>query len=126
MAPQRHHPAGGDRRVALAAPAADRNANSLTPSPSFAMSFARWKTGRVSASALCSLPGHLAREYSAADISPTFKPNGTFDPGGDEYNAHVAQNFANWRLRIDGMVSHPLSLSVSEIRACRAHPDHAA
>ena len=48
-----------------------------------------------------------------ADISPTFKPNGTYDPGGDEYNAQAAQNFVNWRLRIDGLVSHPLSLSIS-------------
>jgi DMSO/TMAO reductase YedYZ molybdopterin-dependent catalytic subunit len=58
----------------------------------------------------------LAREYSASDISPVFKPNGTFDPGTDEYNAHVAQNFANWRLKIQGLVKKPLSLSLAELR----------
>jgi DMSO/TMAO reductase YedYZ molybdopterin-dependent catalytic subunit len=58
----------------------------------------------------------LAREYSASDISPVFKPNGTFDPGTEEYNAHVAQNFANWRLKILGLVNNPLSLSVAELR----------
>jgi DMSO/TMAO reductase YedYZ molybdopterin-dependent catalytic subunit len=93
------------------------NANSLTLGPSFARVFGvveDWT--RVSQRTLL-LSGQLAKEYSAGDISPTFKPNGTFDPGGEYYNAEVAQNFANWRLRIDGMVSRPLSLSVSEIRA---------
>ncbi|HEY2009573.1 MAG TPA: molybdopterin-dependent oxidoreductase [Rhizomicrobium sp.] len=60
-------------------------------------------------------PERLAREYSAADISPVFKPNGTFNPGTDEYNAHVASGFVNWRLKVDGLVDNPLSLSVADI-----------
>jgi DMSO/TMAO reductase YedYZ molybdopterin-dependent catalytic subunit len=60
-------------------------------------------------------PDRLAREYSAADISPVFKPNGTFNPGTDEYNAHAARNFTGWRLKVDGLVSNPLSLSVAEL-----------
>ncbi|HZZ62877.1 MAG TPA: molybdopterin-dependent oxidoreductase, partial [Roseiarcus sp.] len=93
------------------------NVNSLTLSPSFARVFhAEEDWTRMSQRTLL-LPGQLAREYSAADISPVFKANGTFNPGGDHYNAQVTQNFANWRLRIDGMVSHPLSLSVGAIRA---------
>ena len=61
-------------------------------------------------------PDRLAREYKPSDISPVFKANGTLNPGTDEYNAHVAQGFANWRLKIDGMVANPLSLSVAELR----------
>ena len=53
-------------------------------------------------------PDRLAREYSPADISPFFKPNGTFNPGTPEYNAHAAQNFAGWRLKIDGLVEKRL------------------
>jgi DMSO/TMAO reductase YedYZ molybdopterin-dependent catalytic subunit len=60
-------------------------------------------------------PHRLAREYSPADISPVFKPNGTFNPGTDEYNAHAAKNFADWRLTVDGLVSNPLSLSLADI-----------
>jgi DMSO/TMAO reductase YedYZ molybdopterin-dependent catalytic subunit len=91
------------------------NFNSLTLSPSFARVFrAEEDWTRVSQRTLL-LPGQLAEEYSAADISRIFKANGTVDPGGDYYNAQVAQNFAGWRLRIDGMVAHPLSLSVTEI-----------
>ncbi len=61
-------------------------------------------------------PGQLAREYRAADISPVFKANGTLNPGGADYDSHVAQNFVNWRLVIDGMVARPLSLAVADIR----------
>jgi DMSO/TMAO reductase YedYZ molybdopterin-dependent catalytic subunit len=60
--------------------------------------------------------GVMAREFSPSDLSPRFKANGTLDPGGDEYNQHIAEGFANWRLRLDGMIARPLSLSVSEIR----------
>ncbi|HEX4026035.1 MAG TPA: molybdopterin-dependent oxidoreductase [Rhizomicrobium sp.] len=60
-------------------------------------------------------PDRLAREYSVADISPVFKPNGTYNPGTDEYNAHVASHFVNWRLKVDGLVSNPLSLSMADI-----------
>jgi len=60
-------------------------------------------------------PDRLAREYPASDISPTFKPNGTYNPGTDEYNAHAASGFAHWRLKVDGLVRNPLSLSVADI-----------
>jgi hypothetical protein len=33
-------------------------------------------------------PERLAREYSPSDISPFFKPNGTYNPGTPKYNAH--------------------------------------
>ncbi|HVW75170.1 MAG TPA: molybdopterin-dependent oxidoreductase [Rhizomicrobium sp.] len=60
-------------------------------------------------------PDRMAREYSAADISPVFKPNGTYNPGTDEYNAHVASHFVHWRLRVDGLVANPLSLSLADL-----------
>ena len=60
--------------------------------------------------------GASAREFSLKDLSPNFKANGTLNPGGDEYTQHVAENFINWRLRLDGLVARPLTLSVSEIR----------
>jgi len=61
--------------------------------------------------------GALAREYRFSDISPRFKPNGTLYPSGEDYEDAVNENFATWRLQVDGMVSRPLSLSVAEIRA---------
>ena len=59
----------------------------------------------------------LAREYSEADMSPFFRSNGTANPGTDEYARHVAQNFANWRLAVDGLVARPLSIPLQTLRS---------
>ena len=64
--------------------------------------------------------GAMAREYKPSEISKHFKSNGTSDPGDDAYEQHVADGFANWRLVIDGMVAHPMSLSLAQIRAMPA------
>jgi len=59
----------------------------------------------------------LAREFTAADISKDFKPNGTIRPTDDEYVSLLAGNFADYRLTIDGLVEHPQSLTMAEVRA---------
>jgi DMSO/TMAO reductase YedYZ molybdopterin-dependent catalytic subunit len=60
--------------------------------------------------------GSLAKEYAVPDISPRFKANGTLHPGGGDYAAAVDENFATWRLAIDGMVDRPMALTVAELR----------
>jgi DMSO/TMAO reductase YedYZ molybdopterin-dependent catalytic subunit len=60
--------------------------------------------------------GALAQEFKTSDISPRFKANGTLNPGGDAYDRHVEEGFADWWLHIDGLVAHPLSLSIAELR----------
>ena len=59
----------------------------------------------------------MAREYSLADISPTFRGNGNTDIERPEYQAHVAAGFADWRLEVRGLVDEPLSLTMAQIRA---------
>lgn len=61
----------------------------------------------------------LAREFRSADISPVFKVNGTEMPDSDEYAALRDNNFADWRLRVDGLVAQPLELSLADLQA---HP----
>ncbi|MGI4878978.1 MAG: molybdopterin-dependent oxidoreductase [Janthinobacterium lividum] len=58
----------------------------------------------------------LAQEFKAADISPVFKPNGTRRPDDEAYLRHVEEGFANWKLRIDGLVSRPLDLSLAQLK----------
>jgi DMSO/TMAO reductase YedYZ molybdopterin-dependent catalytic subunit len=60
--------------------------------------------------------GGMAHEYKVSDISPRFKPNGTLYPPGEDYEDAVNEDFASWRLTVDGMVNRPLSLSVADIR----------
>lgn len=59
----------------------------------------------------------LAREFSEADMSPVFRSNGTSRPDTPEYARHLAENFANWRLRVDGLVARPLSIPIQTLRS---------
>jgi DMSO/TMAO reductase YedYZ molybdopterin-dependent catalytic subunit len=59
----------------------------------------------------------LAREFSPEDMSPRFRSNGTRNPGTPAYQALAENRFADWRLRVDGLVARPLSLSLADLRA---------
>jgi len=59
----------------------------------------------------------LAREFAPAEISPSFRGNGTLDPGTPAYQAHAAAGFASWRLAVDGLVARPLALSLEQLKA---------
>src|SRR5699024_11172781 len=50
----------------------------------------------------------LAREYSPADIAPTFRANGTTRPDSVMYRRLAANGFADWRLTVGGLVARPL------------------
>ena len=58
----------------------------------------------------------LAPEFSEAELSPWFKPNGTDDPKDKTYRALVKSGFKTWRLGIDGLVERPQSWSLAELR----------
>jgi DMSO/TMAO reductase YedYZ molybdopterin-dependent catalytic subunit len=62
----------------------------------------------------------LAREFSPEMISPKFKANGSINPQTPEFIAHRASGFADWRLRIDGLVANPLNLSLAQLMAMPA------
>ena len=59
----------------------------------------------------------MAKEFTVADLSPTFRSNGTADPGTADYNALAANGFESWRLVVGGLVGHRLSLSLADLRA---------
>ena len=58
----------------------------------------------------------LAREYTAADLSPTFKGIGTVMPPDEEYQSLLDEQFASWRLIVDGLVERPASYSLAQLR----------
>jgi len=69
--------------------------------------------------------GSLAREYSAAEITP-FPAVGTINPAtsvnnevGDRYRELQRHAFAEWRLPVEGRVGRPLSLSLADLRRFR-------
>ncbi|MEO8000567.1 MAG: molybdopterin-dependent oxidoreductase [Arenimonas sp.] len=59
----------------------------------------------------------LAQEFTQADLSPYFKANGSVNPKTPEYLALLNNNFADYRLRIYGLVEKPMSLSLEQLRA---------
>lgn len=59
----------------------------------------------------------LAPEFTKADLSPVFKANGSFTGTTDEYKRLLDNNFADYRLQVFGLVRHPLSLSLDELKA---------
>ena len=57
----------------------------------------------------------LAREFPRSMISAAPFAN-EIAPPTDEFKRHQAAGFSDWRLTIDGMVAHPLSLSLADLR----------
>jgi DMSO/TMAO reductase YedYZ molybdopterin-dependent catalytic subunit len=58
----------------------------------------------------------LAREFAATDISPTFRVNGTQAPDSEEYAALHDSGFADWKLKIGGLVNRPLEISLADLK----------
>jgi DMSO/TMAO reductase YedYZ molybdopterin-dependent catalytic subunit len=58
----------------------------------------------------------LAREFTEKDISPTFRPNGTSQPGSEEYAAMVENGFSTWKLKVNGLVNQPMDLSLADLK----------
>jgi DMSO/TMAO reductase YedYZ molybdopterin-dependent catalytic subunit/thiosulfate reductase cytochrome b subunit len=65
------------------------------------------------------IDSHPSR-YTEKDISPYFWHNGHY-PDSPEYEAMRAGNFADYRLRINGLVENPVELDLVQLRAMPRH-----
>jgi DMSO/TMAO reductase YedYZ molybdopterin-dependent catalytic subunit len=59
----------------------------------------------------------MAREFRESDIRQAQKPNGVTSPADATYKALLAEDFADWRLEVIGLVERPLSLSREQLIA---------
>jgi DMSO/TMAO reductase YedYZ molybdopterin-dependent catalytic subunit len=59
----------------------------------------------------------LAKEFPASQRSPIFRANGTRMPVGDAYARHIATEFRDWTLTIDGLVDRPYRMPIDQIRS---------
>lgn len=58
----------------------------------------------------------LAREYSESEISKVFPANGNTDPGTQDYAEMAQDNFADWDVMVDGLVTTPMMFSLAAIK----------
>lgn len=58
----------------------------------------------------------MATEFSEADISAVFRANGSIMPGGNVYQALLANQFRDYRLQVAGLVSRPASLTIDDLK----------
>ena len=59
----------------------------------------------------------MAREFTVADISPSFRGNGNTEVDTQEWSAGLQNGFADWRLEVRGLVERPLSFTMDQVRA---------
>ncbi|WP_375380564.1 molybdopterin-dependent oxidoreductase [uncultured Sphingomonas sp.] len=59
----------------------------------------------------------LAPEFTRAEMSPVFRTNGNATVASPDYARLAAGRFADWRLRVDGLVARPLSVSLDRLHA---------
>ncbi len=59
----------------------------------------------------------MAQEFSEKDLSPTFRSNGTSDPGTEQYAAWLQDGFASYALDVGGLCESPRTLTLADLRA---------
>jgi DMSO/TMAO reductase YedYZ molybdopterin-dependent catalytic subunit len=59
----------------------------------------------------------MAQEFTPADLSPTFRSNGTAEPNNPEYAALAMNGFRDYALEVTGLVATPRRFTLAELRA---------
>ncbi|HSC24102.1 MAG TPA: molybdopterin-binding protein [Casimicrobiaceae bacterium] len=59
----------------------------------------------------------MAQEFTPADLSPTFRSNGTAEPDNPQYAALAANGFADYALDVGGLVANPQRFTLAQLRA---------
>ena len=88
----------------------------LSQAPKFQSLLASAERASFGAQRLLLSSQPLAREFKEADLSPVFRPNGSTMPDDPAYKATLENGFADWALKIDGLVARPASLSLADLK----------
>jgi DMSO/TMAO reductase YedYZ molybdopterin-dependent catalytic subunit len=90
--------------------------DALSRSPSFRELLTRAEGATQGVQRLILSNRALAREYSEADLSAHFKANGSTQVDDLGYRSLAQAGFADWKLKIGGLVDRPTELSLAELR----------
>ena len=94
----------------------------LAVAPSFQQFLASAEKLTYSAQRSLIRPAAMAREFTPADVAKTFRPNGSQDSYNlpPDYPELARDNYAGWRLKVEGLVMRPMTFSLAELRALPA------
>src|SRR5579862_5531362 len=59
----------------------------------------------------------MAQEFTAGDLSPDFRSNGTAEPNNPVYAALAQNGFADYALQVDGLVDTPRRFTLAQLQA---------
>jgi DMSO/TMAO reductase YedYZ molybdopterin-dependent catalytic subunit len=59
----------------------------------------------------------MAQEFTTADLSPSFRSNGTAMPNNPQYAALAANGFRDYALDVGGLVAKPRRFTLAELQA---------
>jgi DMSO/TMAO reductase YedYZ molybdopterin-dependent catalytic subunit len=90
--------------------------NYLSRSPTFRELLSRAEGATRGVQRLILSNRALAREYTEADLSAHFKANGSTAVDDPSYRGLAQGGFADWKLKIDGLVDRPTELTLAELR----------
>jgi DMSO/TMAO reductase YedYZ molybdopterin-dependent catalytic subunit len=91
----------------------------LSSAPTFKAFLYSAEGATLRAQRLLELTRPLAPEFASRYLSASFRTNGTNLPASPDYQLLADQNFAGWKLRVDGLVMRPLDLSLDQIKAIK-------
>ncbi len=103
--------------LSVSAPALLAGCDSFGASPTLRESFLTWGEWLNYRTHRLLFANSLAPEFTESEMSPVFRTNGNVTAANSSYRQHLSQGFANWRLRIDGLVANPMDLSLADLKS---------
>jgi DMSO/TMAO reductase YedYZ molybdopterin-dependent catalytic subunit len=58
----------------------------------------------------------MAQEFTAADLSPTFRGNGNTNPDDKDYQTLAKAGFVDWALEVHGLVERPTKFTLEQLK----------
>ena len=88
----------------------------LSRSETFTKILSTGESLSLNAHRLLSTRKSMAQEFDEADLSPSFRSNGTALPNSSAYHGLAEKNFVDWGLEVGGLVENPLKFSLAQLQ----------
>jgi DMSO/TMAO reductase YedYZ molybdopterin-dependent catalytic subunit len=103
--------------VAAAGAAVLSGCDKLSNNPSFVETLKSAQNLSHAAGRIVAPKPALAQEFSQSDVPASFRGNGTLDPTDADYKALQQAGFADYKLKVGGLVETPAEYTLEQLRA---------